>query len=37
MDFKEIGLEDVDWINLAEDRVQWCAVMNMVKNLQVPK
>jgi len=30
MDFKEIGLEGVDWINLAQDRVQWRAVVNVV-------
>jgi hypothetical protein len=28
--------EDVDWIHLAEDKVQWWAVGNMVINLQLP-
>jgi len=31
-----MGWECVDWINLAEDRNQWQALMNMAKNLQVP-
>jgi len=30
---KEIGCEDVDWIHLVQDRIQWQAVMNMVINL----
>jgi hypothetical protein len=27
--------EDVDWIQLAEDRNQWQAVVNTVINLQI--
>jgi hypothetical protein len=34
--FKEIGHEGVDWINFAQDRAQWWALVNMVRNLQVP-
>jgi hypothetical protein len=30
-----IGCEDVYWINLAHDRVQWRFLVNMVMNLQV--
>jgi hypothetical protein len=26
----------VNWIELAQDRVQWWALVNMVKKLQVP-
>jgi hypothetical protein len=26
----------MDWIDLAEDRNQWMALVNMVRNLQVP-
>jgi hypothetical protein len=26
----------MDWINLAQDRDQWRALVNMVKNLQIP-
>jgi hypothetical protein len=37
MDLKEIDCEEVDWIQLAEDRVQWEAVLNMVINFWVPK
>jgi hypothetical protein len=33
---KETGWEDVDWINLTEDREQWRALVNTVMKLQVP-
>jgi hypothetical protein len=36
VDCKQIGFEDVDWINLAQDEVQWSALKNMVMNLWVP-
>jgi hypothetical protein len=37
MDFiKEVRYEDVDWIHLVQDKVQWWALMNMVMNLWVP-
>jgi hypothetical protein len=29
MDLREIGLGGVDWIRLAQDMDQWCAVMNL--------
>jgi hypothetical protein len=28
MDFKEMGCENVDWINLAHDRDKWLALVN---------
>jgi hypothetical protein len=31
---KETGWEGVDWMHLAQDRDQWQAVMNTVKNLR---
>jgi glucose dehydrogenase len=36
MDFREIGWGDMDWIDLAQDRDQWKAIVNTVMNLQVP-
>jgi hypothetical protein len=36
MDLREIVWDDIDWIDLAEDRVQWRAFVNTVMNLQVP-
>jgi hypothetical protein len=36
MDLRETGFEDVDWINLAQDRDRWQALVNTVMNLQVP-
>jgi hypothetical protein len=32
----DIGWVGMDWIDLAQDRDQWTAVVNMVMNLQVP-
>jgi hypothetical protein len=36
MDFREIEWGDMDWIDLAQDRNQWRAVVNTVMNLRVP-
>jgi hypothetical protein len=33
---REMGFGDVDWIYLAQDRDRWRALVNTVKNLQVP-
>jgi hypothetical protein len=35
MDLGEIELDGMDWIDLAEDRDQWTALMNTVMNLRV--
>jgi hypothetical protein len=35
MDLREIGLGDVDWIRLSQDRDQWRAVVSEVMNLRV--
>jgi hypothetical protein len=36
MDLREIGWAGVDWIDLARDRDQWTAIVDMVMNLRVP-
>jgi hypothetical protein len=36
IDLREIGWDGVDWIDLAQDREQWRAVVNTVVNLQLP-
>jgi hypothetical protein len=33
MDLREIGWDGMDWIDLAEDRDQWRALVNTVMNL----
>jgi hypothetical protein len=35
MDLKETGWESMDWINLAEDRDKWWAVVKSVMNLWI--
>jgi hypothetical protein len=37
MDHREIGWDGVDWIDLAQDRDQWSALVNTLMNLRVPK
>jgi hypothetical protein len=32
----ELGCEGMDWIDLAQDRDRWEALVNAVMNLQVP-
>jgi hypothetical protein len=32
----EVGIDVADWIQLAQDRVQWRAYVNTVMNLQLP-
>jgi hypothetical protein len=36
MDLREIGINGANWIQLAQDRVQWRAFLNTVKNLRIP-
>jgi hypothetical protein len=35
MDLREIGLRSVEWIQLAQDRGRWRALVNTVMNLRV--
>jgi hypothetical protein len=36
IDLREIGWDDMNWIDLAQDRDQWRAPVNTVMNLRVP-
>jgi hypothetical protein len=36
MDLREIGWGAMDWIDLAQDRNQWRALVNTAMNLRVP-
>jgi hypothetical protein len=36
MDLREIGLDCMAWIDRAQDRDQWRALVNTVMNLRVP-
>jgi hypothetical protein len=36
MDLREIGWGDMDWIDLAQNRDQWRALVNTEMNLRVP-
>jgi hypothetical protein len=36
MDLRKRGLGGTDWIDLAQDRDQWRALVNMVMYLRIP-
>jgi hypothetical protein len=36
MDLKEVGWGDMDWIDLAQDKERWRALVYTVMNLRVP-
>jgi hypothetical protein len=36
LDLREIGMDGANWIQLAQDRIQWRAFVNTVMKLRVP-
>jgi hypothetical protein len=36
MNLREMGWDGTDWIDLAQDRDQWRALLNMVMYLRIP-
>jgi hypothetical protein len=36
LDLREIGIDGANWIQLAQNRVQWRPCVNTVMNLRVP-
>jgi hypothetical protein len=36
MDLRERGWDGMDWIDLAQDRDQWRALVSTIMNLRVP-
>jgi hypothetical protein len=37
IELREIGWDGVDWIDRAQDRDQWRALVNTILNLRVPR
>ena len=37
MDIQEVGCEGMDWIDVAQDRDRWLALVNTVMKFRVPQ
>jgi hypothetical protein len=37
IDFRETGMDEANWVRLAQDRIQWHAFVNTVMSLRVPE
>jgi hypothetical protein len=37
MDLQEVGWGDMDWIDMAQDKDRWWALVSAVMNLRVPQ
>jgi hypothetical protein len=36
MDLRDIGCDGMDWVDVAQDRNQWMAIVNTVMSLRIP-
>jgi len=36
MDVRKVGIDGANWIQLAQDRVQWQSIVGTIMNLRVP-
>jgi hypothetical protein len=36
LDLREIGIDEANWVQLAQDRIQWRTFVNTMMNLRIP-